>query len=58
MTEILAGGIVAGYAANEKRERGLQPDELAIVSPDIGPPYERPPLSKDVLARKAAGSIS
>lgn len=46
---ILGGGMVAGYAAKELVARGLQPGELAIISSDNAPPYERPPLSKDFL---------
>jgi NADPH-dependent 2,4-dienoyl-CoA reductase/sulfur reductase-like enzyme len=49
---ILGGGMVAGYAAKELVERGLKPGELTIVSADIAPPYERPPLSKGFLAGK------
>jgi len=47
---ILGGGMVAGYAAKELVERGLGRGELAIVSSDAVPPYERPPLSKGFLA--------
>lgn len=47
---ILGGGIVAGYAAQEFVEQGIDPHELAIVSADDALPYERPPLSKDFLA--------
>jgi NADPH-dependent 2,4-dienoyl-CoA reductase/sulfur reductase-like enzyme len=47
---ILGGGMVAGYAAKELVARGVKPGELAIVSSDGAPPYERPPLSKDFLA--------
>jgi NADPH-dependent 2,4-dienoyl-CoA reductase/sulfur reductase-like enzyme len=47
---ILGGGMVAGYAAKELVERGLQPGQLAIVSADTSLPYERPPLSKGFLA--------
>ncbi len=47
---ILGGGMVAGYAAKELVARGLRPGELAIVSSDDAPPYERPPLSKDFLS--------
>src|SRR2546429_3398026 len=49
---ILGGGMVAGYAAKERVERGLKPGELAIVSAETVPPYERPPLSKGFLAGK------
>ncbi len=47
---ILGGGMVAGYAAREFVERGVQKDELAIVSAENEPPYKRPPLTKDFLA--------
>jgi NADPH-dependent 2,4-dienoyl-CoA reductase/sulfur reductase-like enzyme len=47
---ILGGGMVAGYAAQEMVTRGLRPGELAIISADTAPPYERPPLSKGFLA--------
>jgi NADPH-dependent 2,4-dienoyl-CoA reductase/sulfur reductase-like enzyme len=49
---ILGGGMVAGYAAKQLVELGLQPGELAIVSADNSVPYERPPLSKGFLAGK------
>ena len=44
--------MVAGYAAKEMIERGLQPGQLTIVSADNTVPYERPPLSKGFLAGK------
>lgn len=47
---ILGGGMVAGYAARELVAAGLGTAELAIVSADGVPPYERPPLSKGFLA--------
>jgi NADPH-dependent 2,4-dienoyl-CoA reductase/sulfur reductase-like enzyme len=47
---ILGGGVVAGYAAQEFGNLGVQPGELAIVSADSTLPYERPSLSKDFLA--------
>lgn len=47
---ILGGGMVAGYAAKAFAEHGLEAGELAIVSSDDAPPYERPPLSKSYLA--------
>ena len=49
---ILGGGMVAGYAAKEAVEGGLQRGKLAIVSVDEALPYERPPLSKSFLAGK------
>jgi 3-phenylpropionate/trans-cinnamate dioxygenase ferredoxin reductase subunit len=42
--------MVAGYAASQFVEEGLSPGALAIVSSDNLPPYERPPLSKGLLA--------
>jgi NADPH-dependent 2,4-dienoyl-CoA reductase/sulfur reductase-like enzyme len=57
-TVILGGGMVAGYAAKELAGRGLKSGELAIVSADDAPPYERPPLSKGFLAgKKDAASV-
>lgn len=47
---ILGGGMVAGYAAKQLVELGLEAGELAIVSADTSVPYERPPLSKGFLA--------
>src|SRR6266702_479609 len=47
---ILGGGMVAGYAAKQLVELGLQPGELTILSADTSIPYERPPLSKGFLA--------
>ncbi|HEY6989390.1 MAG TPA: NAD(P)/FAD-dependent oxidoreductase, partial [Bryobacteraceae bacterium] len=47
---ILGGGMVAGYAAKEAMEGGLQAGKLAILSADEALPYERPPLSKSFLA--------
>lgn len=49
---ILGGGMVAGYAAQELVEGRLRRGELAIISADTAPPYERPPLSKGYLAGK------
>ncbi len=49
---IAGGGMVAGYAAKQLVELGLQPGELAILSADNSVPYERPPLSKGFLAGK------
>ena len=44
--------MVAGYAAKGFVERGLKPGELGIISADDALPYERPPLSKSLLAGK------
>lgn len=49
---IFGGGMVAGYAAKELVEGGLQPGELTILSAENALPYERPPLSKGFLAGK------
>lgn len=49
---ILGGGMVAGYAAQEMAANGLKAGDLAIISADDAPPYERPPLSKGFLAGK------
>jgi NADPH-dependent 2,4-dienoyl-CoA reductase/sulfur reductase-like enzyme len=42
--------MVAGYVAKELAVKGLGAGELAIVSADAFVPYERPPLSKGLLA--------
>src|ERR1700722_2919946 len=47
---IAGGGMVAGHAAKQLVELGLQAGELAILSGDTSLPYERPPLSKGFLA--------
>ncbi len=46
---ILGGGVAAGYAAREYVERGGDGPSLCVVSAEDRPPYDRPPLSKDVL---------
>lgn len=46
---ILGGGVAAGYAAETYVERGGEPGSLCIVSAEERPPYDRPPLSKDVM---------
>ncbi|KAH7546484.1 hypothetical protein FEM48_Zijuj01G0205800 [Ziziphus jujuba var. spinosa] len=46
---ILGGGVAAGYAAKEFTERGLKPEELAIISKEAVAPYERSELSKSYL---------
>ncbi len=47
---IAGGGMVAGYAAKQMVELGLNSGDLAILSADTSIPYERPPLSKGFLA--------
>ncbi len=49
---IAGGGMVAGYAAKQLVELGLKPGDLTIFSSDSALPYERPPLSKGLLAGK------
>src|SRR3989449_10197384 len=49
---ILGGGMVAGYAAKEMVNCGLDPGKLAIISADSALAYERPPLSKSFLSGK------
>jgi 3-phenylpropionate/trans-cinnamate dioxygenase ferredoxin reductase subunit len=53
---ILGGGVAAGYAAREFARLGIEPGELSIVSAEDEPPYDRPPLSKDVLKGDADAS--
>jgi NADPH-dependent 2,4-dienoyl-CoA reductase/sulfur reductase-like enzyme len=49
---ILGGGMVAGYAARALAGEHARPGDLAIISADSAPPYERPPLSKGFLTGK------
>lgn len=46
---ILGGGVAAGYAARAYADRDGEPGELCIVTAEERAPYDRPPLSKDVL---------
>jgi len=46
---ILGGGVTAGYAARKFVEAGGQSDELCILCAEDRLPYDRPPLSKDIL---------
>ncbi len=46
---IVGGGMVAGYAAKHLAELGWK-GSIAILSSDSALPYERPPLSKGLLA--------
>ena len=46
---ILGGGVTAGYAAETYVDRGGEPGGLCIVTAEERIPYDRPPLSKDVL---------
>jgi NADPH-dependent 2,4-dienoyl-CoA reductase/sulfur reductase-like enzyme len=55
---ILGGGVVAGYAAKEFVSQGGGKGQLAIVTEENVPSYERPPLSKEFLAgEKTLGEI-
>ena len=47
---ILGGGVAGGYAAKEFAQQDVEKGEVAIVTADQAPPYERPPLSKSFLA--------
>ncbi len=49
---ILGGGMAAGYAAKQLVELGMPKGDLTIVSAEDEIPYERPPLSKGLLAGK------
>lgn len=55
---IAGGGMVAGYAARQFVELGVEPGDLVILSGDAEIPYERPPLSKGfLLGREDEASI-
>ena len=45
---VVGGGLAAGTAVTELRESGYD-GPLVLVSEEQHPPYERPPLSKDLL---------
>ena len=52
---ILGGGVAAGYAAQQFAEQAdIQPGDLAIFSDEETHPYERPPLSKELLLGQTA----
>lgn len=46
---LVGGGVAAAATAGALRRRGFD-GEIVLVSDEPEPPYERPPLSKDVLA--------
>lgn len=46
---IMGGGMVAGYAVKEMVKQGAAPGEIALISAESLPPYQRPPLSKEYL---------
>jgi len=53
---VVGGGLAAGTAVVELRERGFD-GEITLLADEAHPPYERPPLSKSVLlGEKAADS--
>jgi 3-phenylpropionate/trans-cinnamate dioxygenase ferredoxin reductase subunit len=60
MTErivVVGGGLAAGTAVAELRERGYS-GEVTVLTDEPHPPYERPPLSKSVLlGEKEADSV-
>ncbi|KFK38340.1 hypothetical protein AALP_AA3G101300 [Arabis alpina] len=43
---IVGGGVAGGYAAMEFNNQGVKPGELAIISKESVPPFERPELTK------------
>ena len=52
-TIVVGGGMVAGYYAKEVAKRAAhKPGSLLILSEEPDLPYERPPLSKSILAGK------
>ena len=48
---IVGGGLAAGTAVTELREGGYDGD-VVLFADEAHPPYERPPLSKDILLGK------
>jgi 3-phenylpropionate/trans-cinnamate dioxygenase ferredoxin reductase subunit len=48
---VVGGGLAAGTAVTELRERGYD-GELVVLTDEQHVPYERPPLSKDLLQDK------
>jgi 3-phenylpropionate/trans-cinnamate dioxygenase ferredoxin reductase subunit len=49
---VIGGGLAAGTFVTELRERGHD-GEVVLVTEEAHAPYERPPLSKDLLLGKA-----
>src|SRR2546430_16833716 len=49
---IVGGGLAAAKAAEALREQGFD-GPIVLVGDERHPPYERPPLSKDLLMGKA-----
>ncbi len=55
---IVGGGLAAGKAAETLRAKGFD-DHLTLIAAEPHRPYERPPLSKDVLVgEKPADTVS
>jgi 3-phenylpropionate/trans-cinnamate dioxygenase ferredoxin reductase subunit len=50
---IIGGGLAAGSAVDELRGNG-HAGEITVLTAEPYPPYERPPLSKDLLLGKVA----
>ena len=51
---VLGGGVAAGYLVRELADAGLARGRVCVVSEEPVAPYERPALSKAVLAPKGA----
>ncbi|MCW2819224.1 MAG: pyridine nucleotide-disulfide oxidoreductase [Marmoricola sp.] len=49
---VVGGGVAAGTAVTELREQGYD-GPVVLVTDESRPPYERPPLSKDLLLGEA-----
>ncbi len=49
---VVGGGLAAGTLVTQLRERGHDGD-VVLVAEEVHPPYERPPLSKDLLLGNA-----
>jgi NADPH-dependent 2,4-dienoyl-CoA reductase/sulfur reductase-like enzyme len=59
---VIGGGLAAGSAVDELRSNGHD-GEITVLAAEPYPPYERPPLSKDLLLGKVgvdevAGSVA
>jgi 3-phenylpropionate/trans-cinnamate dioxygenase ferredoxin reductase subunit len=48
---VVGGGLAAGTLVTPQRERGHE-DPVVLITDEAHPPYERPPLSKDLLLGK------
>jgi 3-phenylpropionate/trans-cinnamate dioxygenase ferredoxin reductase subunit len=48
---VVGGGLAAGTLVTQLRERGHE-DPVVLITDEAHPPYERPPLSKDLLLGK------